>query len=665
MRKAALACLCLLFLSIGVGRLAGETTINVTFVNKSGYGNDQVYLYVTGDDGATHGYLDFTTHSYVVPRVSDVTQMTATLQEIGGSGNVTVPIPPIGEGRIYFSYGADFNVLTFDSVNSQPGLGPDDRLLYDKMEFTTNVPGQLNMNNTNVDFFSLPSTFSAVDKNTGKKVTYGFQVSREAIFSAFTGVPSTPGAQEFGNTAIFIDNLVQHSAGTTWRVIAPDKVATPSEALPDPQSGDWNGNFKRFSYFWNDYVKNECWVPNRTITLNYNATTYTGTVNAAGDSLTWDNGGGTFTRPAWTSLPDPPPTGSNIGDNWAHIIFGGAGEFTTGILAPIVNSAIQRGVMHRAGSDWDNPNYFYQGTNTPDSPVNYYGKILHKYAINHDCYALSYDDGYGYNTSIFVNEGDTFTITLLPLSGAGRQPWTYDYNGDGTSDIGVFRGSTGLWAIRGITRAYFGGSGDAPVPGDYNGDGTTEIGIFRAATGLWAVKGVLRDYFGVSTDDPQPGDYNGDGITDLGIFRKASGLWAVKGITRVYFGVNGDIPAPGWYSGEAIDEIALFSPSSGLWAVRDLTRTYFGTSGDIPRSGNYSGGGAWDIGLFRASTGLWAIQDLTRTYFGSSSDQAVTADYRGSGADDIGIFRPATGLWAVKDVTRVYFGTTGDVPVAR
>ncbi len=38
-----------------------------------------------------------------------------------------------------------------------------------------------------------------------------------------------------------------------------------------------------------------------------------------------------------------------------------------------------------------------------------------------------------------------------------------DYNGDGTDDIGIFRDTSGLWAIRGITRCYFGGSGDAPV----------------------------------------------------------------------------------------------------------------------------------------------------------------------------------------------------------
>jgi len=44
-----------------------------------------------------------------------------------------------------------------------------------------------------------------------------------------------------------------------------------------------------------------------------------------------------------------------------------------------------------------------------------------------------------------------------------------DFNGDGTNDIGIFRPTSGLWAIRGVTRVYFGSSGDNPMPGDYNG----------------------------------------------------------------------------------------------------------------------------------------------------------------------------------------------------
>ena len=80
-----------------------------------------------------------------------------------------------------------------------------------------------------------------------------------------------------------------------------------------------------------------------------------------------------------------------------------------------------------------------------------------------------------------------------------------DFDGDGTNDIGIFRSASGLWAIRGVTRVYFGSSDDDPLPGDYNGDGTVDLGLFRPGSGLWAVKGVTRVYFGGSTDEPLPG----------------------------------------------------------------------------------------------------------------------------------------------------------------
>ena len=116
-----------------------------------------------------------------------------------------------------------------------------------------------------------------------------------------------------------------------------------------------------------------------------------------------------------------------------------------------------------------------------------------------------------------------------------------DFNGDGKDDIAVFKPDSGLWAVRGVTRVYFGGSGDVPVPADYDGDGTASAAIFRPYTGLWAVAGLTRVYFGSINDEAHPGDYNDDGTCDFAIFRRGSGLWAIRGVTRAYYGANGDI----------------------------------------------------------------------------------------------------------------------------
>jgi len=134
-----------------------------------------------------------------------------------------------------------------------------------------------------------------------------------------------------------------------------------------------------------------------------------------------------------------------------------------------------------------------------------------------------------------------FVVVILALS-AGSALAT-DFNGDGTEDIAVFRGSTGLWAIRGISRFYFGGGDDSPIPSDYSGDSAANPAIFRSSTGLWSIRDVTRLYFGQDGDAPLAGDYNGDGTSDLGIFRETTGLWSIRGVTRIYYGMNGDIPA--------------------------------------------------------------------------------------------------------------------------
>ncbi len=248
---------------------------------------------------------------------------------------------------------------------------------------------------------------------------------------------------------------------------------------------------------------------------------------------------------------------------------------------------------------------------------------------------------------------------------SGSSGYRTDFDGDGTSDIAIFRAGTGLWAIRGVTRLYFGRMWDYPVPADYDGDGTTDPAIFRASTGLWALRGISRVYFGLGLDTPFPADFDGNGTYGPCIFRGFNGLWAARGVTRVYFGSDDDIAVPGFYSGGPAMDIAIFREDTGLWAVRGLTRIYYGTSSDEPKAADYDGDGIWEPGVFRWATGLWAVRGITRRYFGSAADNPVPASYSGGPASEIGIFRDSSGLWAVAGVTRVYFGDVEDRPVTR
>lgn len=240
-----------------------------------------------------------------------------------------------------------------------------------------------------------------------------------------------------------------------------------------------------------------------------------------------------------------------------------------------------------------------------------------------------------------------------------------DLNGDGTPDLTIFRPDRGLWAVRGITRVYFGGGEDLPRPGDYTGDGTDGMGIFRPGSGLWAARDVSRFYFGSISDQPILRDYNGDGTDDPAIFRWSTGLWAVRGITRFYFGGADDQPVPGDFTGSGARLAGIFRGETGLWAIRGVTRFYFGRGSDGAFPGDYNGDTTGEAALYRPVSGLWAVRGLTRVYFGGGLDLPAPADYRGNGSDDIGIFRGSSGLWAAQGVTRVYFGGSSDIPVVR
>jgi hypothetical protein len=258
------------------------------------------------------------------------------------------------------------------------------------------------------------------------------------------------------------------------------------------------------------------------------------------------------------------------------------------------------------------------------------------------------------------------TVSPSPLAAPPTPPPAVgDFDGDGFSDPAIYRPSNGLWAVRSVTRVYYGSPEDLPVPADYSGNGTAEIAVYRESSGLWAIRGLTRVYFGKPGDLPVPADYSGDGTAGIAVFRETTGLWAVRSATRVYFGRSGDIPIPGHYDRGPGIQIGIFRPASGLWAILGMTRVYYGNRDDTPVPADYGGAGVWTPAIFHPTSGLWAARSVTRAYFGSASDQPVPGTYRGDGTDRIGIFRETSGLWAIRGTSRFYFGTSKDIPVTR
>jgi hypothetical protein len=97
---------------------------------------------------------------------------------------------------------------------------------------------------------------------------------------------------------------------------------------------------------------------------------------------------------------------------------------------------------------------------------------------------------------------------------------------------------------------------DKALPADYDGDGKSDIAVWRPGEGVWYVMqssdGAVRTRgWGVSSDSPVPGDYDGDGKTDMAFYRGTGEWWIWRSQTNNYsvllFGNAGDTPVPSAY----------------------------------------------------------------------------------------------------------------------
>lgn len=233
--------------------------------------------------------------------------------------------------------------------------------------------------------------------------------------------------------------------------------------------------------------------------------------------------------------------------------------------------------------------------------------------------------------------------------------------------VGVYRPVTGQWifltenAIGALQFSVnFGGQpADLPVTGDWDGDGRTDIGVFRNGTfHLALLKGnggpvILQLQtpftFGQAGDLPVAGDWNGDGRDDVGVFRPgATGKFLLRQPLQI-------VPLPPFIFTITFD---------------------FGTSGDRPVAGDWDGDGDDTPGVF--SSGDQGVFLITNTLssnvdasfiFGGPGDMPMAADWVGSGRDGVGLFLTqfqtmilAADIQSKPGIT-IPFGFPGDIPV--
>lgn len=268
---------------------------------------------------------------------------------------------------------------------------------------------------------------------------------------------------------------------------------------------------------------------------------------------------------------------------------------------------------------------------------------------------------------------------------------SYDFDGDGRSDISVFRPSDAVWYLdqstQGFSATQFGVSTDKIVPADYDGDGRTDIGVYRPSTGTWyclnSSTGTMSAVqFGASEDLLTPADYDGDGRADTSVFRPSDGVWyrlnsSTGSFAAVQFGLSGDKPTLGDFEGDGRADIAVFRPSNSVWYRLDssngsFSATQFGVSTDLITPADFDGDGRTDIAVFSPSEGNWYVNESTGGFmalrFGISTDIPAAADFDGDGHADFAVFRPSDGNWYQLNSSNgnfmaQHFGLAGDRPL--
>ena len=261
------------------------------------------------------------------------------------------------------------------------------------------------------------------------------------------------------------------------------------------------------------------------------------------------------------------------------------------------------------------------------------------------------------SNSVSAVDLETGTLTNLATGGANPYAFGVFITPVNTSLLGIYRNgewffdsdANGRWSGCGADGCFgpFGGvAGDLPVVGDWNGSGTSKIGVYRQ--GFWYVDinnngtwegcdipesdGCSGLFGGLPKDLPVAGDWTGDGRSKIGVYRQ--GRWLL------------DLNGNGLWDGcEQLDPDVCLGP-------------FGGQEMDIPVAGDWTGDGFAKIGVYRRGiwyldlngNGVWdgcgaavGLDACLGPFGGHPQDIPVVGDWKREGISRIGVYRE--GIW--------------------
>lgn len=262
-----------------------------------------------------------------------------------------------------------------------------------------------------------------------------------------------------------------------------------------------------------------------------------------------------------------------------------------------------------------------------------------------------------------------------------------DFNGDNKSDFAVARASGATaqttWLILNSAGGQSGidwglgvgfGAGDKATPADYDGDGITDVAVWRPGAATSAAFYVLNSLgntvsiipFGQTGDDSSiVGDYDGDGKADAAVYRPGNNTFYYRGtmsnpggnVTFVPFGIGGDIAIPGDFDGDGRFDFNIARNSGGQithWQLRSaggVVTFPYGLNTDKYVTGDFDGDGRFDVAAVRTNGSVFdwyilkssTLQTLTFTYGNPATDYLIPSDYDGDSKTDFAVWRSEVG----------------------